>query len=1079
MIKSWFSTHSSSLSTARLVVLACLAALGLWLSAGAPRAAADGGGPIWKVVAIPMPTNLPPGGKAQLVVRATNVGDSPTQGPITITDTLPAGITATGVIGVDNFRRESAGESLACSPSAPSLECTYEEPVETGDTLVVRISLEVEEGAQTPAVNHVSVAGGGAEPVVADESFTISSTPMRFGFAPGSVFVAVSDSSAGSHPDVSANFDLVTAGMGIYGVSAPPAGNAKDIRFDLPPGLVGNTVGMPSCPAAQAISIGCPADTVVGTATVSLAYGLEIATPVYNIEPSPGEPAAFEFVALVLPVRLDTSVLSDGNYGVRVTAADISEAVPVLGSEVTFWGIPADHQGPGALHPHYFGNGTGIYPFPGGIGGHSESTRVPLLSNPTQCTAPLVATASADEWGAPEVFSSQAASVGSLTGCLQLKPSASISMLPDTLEAGAPAGYSLDLRVPQSHNADALAQPDVKRVVTTLPMGAVVSPSAAWGLQACSDELFGLHSGRRAECPREAQVGTVRIKTPALSEGLEGQVYLGAPSCEVCTPVDAETGSMVRLFVQAYSEGLGGIVVKLEGHASIDQQTGQVTATFDENPQLPFDEFQLKLGGGPRAVLANPRVCGPATTSMDLTPWSAPFTSDVTPSFTFAINKGCIGSQFAPSLVSGTTNIQAGEYSPFTLSFGRNDADEFLSSLQLRMPLGLLGSLSGVPLCKEPQAAQGVCGQDSLIGHVQALTGPGADPFLVSGGQVFLTDGYKGAPFGLSIVVPAKAGPYTLSGTTGHGDVVVRAAIDVDPHTAALTVTSDRLPTMLNGIPLQLRVVNVTIDKPRFTFNPTSCDKKEVAATLASQEGSSTNVSSPFQVTNCGALGFKPKFSISASGKTSRANGASLDAKLSYPTNLGQANIARVKVSLPKQLPSRLTTLQKACTAQTFDADPAACPAASRIGTATATTPVLPVPLTGPVYFVSHGGEAFPDLVVVLQGYGVTVDLVGTTFISKAGITSTTFKTVPDVPVGSFELKLPQGKYSALAANGNLCNTKITMPTAFVAQDGAEIHQSTPISTTGCAKHKAKKAKKASKRGRHTPGGKGDSGKKK
>jgi hypothetical protein len=191
-----------------------------------------------------------------------------------------------------------------------------------------------------------------------------------------------------------------------------------------------------------------------------------------------------------------------------------------------------------------------------------------------------------------------------------------------------------------------------------------------------------------------------------------------------------------------------------------------------------------------------------------------------------------------------------------------------------------------------------------------------------------------------------------------------------------------------------------------------------------------------------------------------------LDAKLSYPkTPQGtQANIARVKVSLPKQLPSRLTTLQKACTAATFDANPANCPSPSRIGTATATTPVLPVPLSGPVYFVSHGGEAFPDLVIVLQGYGVTVDLTGTTFISKAGITSTTFKTVPDVPVGTFELKLPQGKYSALAANGNLCNTKLKMPTAFIAQDGTEIHQSTPIGVTGCAKHKAKKANKTNRR---------------
>ena len=339
----------------------------------------------------------------------------------------------------------------------------------------------------------------------------------------------------------------------------------------------------------------------------------------------------------------------------------------------------------------------------------------------------------------------------------------------------------------------------------------------------------------------------------------------------------------------------------------------------------------------------------------------------------------------------------------------------------------------------------------------------------MTGGKVFLTGPYKGAPFGLSIVVPAKAGPYTLTGTTGTGSVVVRSTINIDPTTSALTVTADPLPTILDGIPLQLKLVNVTIDRPGFIFNPTSCDKLQVTGTLSSSEGASTAVSSPFQVTNCGALKFQPQFKVSTSGKTSKANGASLDARVTYP-NTGQgtqANIAKVKVDLPKQLPSRLTTLQKACTAAQFEANPAGCPAASVIGIVRASTPLLPVTLTGPVYFVSHGGEAFPSLVVVLQGYGVRVDLTAATFISKAGITCSTFNTIPDVPVNSFELYLPQGRYSALAANGNLCKAKLTMPTTFTAQNGTVLKQSTKISVTGCPKAKQatkkKKAKKASK----------------
>jgi hypothetical protein len=231
-------------------------------------------------------------------------------------------------------------------------------------------------------------------------------------------------------------------------------------------------------------------------------------------------------------------------------------------------------------------------------------------------------------------------------------------------------------------------------------------------------------------------------------------------------------------------------------------------------------------------------------------------------------------------------------------------------------------------------------------------------------------------------------------------------------------------------------------------------------------EGLSATVTDSFQVTNCASLLFKPGFKVSATGKTSRTSGAGLDVKLSYPKNaFGKyANIKSVKVNLPKQLPSRLTTLQKACPDATFNQNPASCPAASRVGTATATTPILSDTLTGPAYFVSHGGAKFPELVIVLSGGGVTVQLDGETFISKAGITSSTFRQIPDVPVSTFELTLPQGANSALAANGNLCTSVLKMPTAFTAQNGLVIHQTTPITTTGCPKHKPKKKGRGTRR---------------
>ncbi len=1005
-----------------------------------------------------------------LILTATNVGGASTDGStITLGDSLPSVLTATAVSGYDTYGSRyaangSGGKEMSCSTSTVS--CTYAGAVDPGDTLVMTVTLNVGESLAASVPNSASVSGGGTASASDDNPLAIGGTPALFGPTPGSVLIATSTSQAGAHPNVTVAFTMNTS------ESDKVPSDAKDIRFDLPPGLLGNAVGMPRCSMHQVLSQSkdpnaCPVDTMVGMATITLSPGttpftLTLVTPIYNIAPAPGEPLALAFDALLVPVRLDTGVLSDGNYAARVTAPSISELAGTLATSITTWGVPADHNGPGTNgDTTFFGESFG--------GPNPGQTRVPLLTMPQQCSEPLSGEMSTDSWVNPGVFvSSGPVPVGMLTGCDQLSLESSFSMLPDTLEAGVPAGYSFDLTVPQDNQPDGLVTPNVKDVKVVLPRGTVVNPSAAVGLRACSNAQFFGPGPREqgpalpGDCPREAQVGKVRAKTPALEEALEGEVYLAEPECDPCTPQDAGDGRMVRLFMQLVSEGEGGIVVKLEGHGQIDQQTGQITTTFDNSPQVPFDKLELTLGGGPRAVLANPRACGPATSSLDLTPWSTPFIPDSTPEYGFEINQGCFGPQFNPSFVAGSPNIQAGEYTPFTLSFGRSDHDQFLGGLSLSMPPGLLGDIGSVVQCKEPEAAQGTCGEASLIGHTQVLTGPGADPFLVTGGKVFLTEGYKGAPYGLSIVVPAVAGPYTLSGTTGRGTVVVRAKIMVDPITAALTVTSDPLPTTLDGIPLQLKVVNVTIDKPSFTFNPTNCGKLSIGATLSSTEGLSAGVASPFQVTNCANLAFKPQFKVSTQGKTSRADGASLDVKLAYPKAPwgSQANIAKVKVDLPKQLPSRLTTLQKACPDNVFDANPAACPAGSRIGSAEATTPIIPVALSGPAFFVSHGGAKFPELVVVLSGYGVTVQLHGETFISKAGITSSTFREIPDVPIGGFELKLPEASNSALAANGNLCTTKLTMPTAFTAQNGMTIHQSTPIGVTGCVRHKVKKASK-------------------
>jgi hypothetical protein len=518
----------------------------------------------------------------------------------------------------------------------------------------------------------------------------------------------------------------------------------------------------------------------------------------------------------------------------------------------------------------------------------------------------------------------------------------------------------------------------------------------------------------------------------------------------------------------AVQDPVSGVRVKLAGEVQPDPVTGQLTSTFKDTPQLPFEDFRLHFFGGQRAPLATPSTCGSYTTTASFAPWSKNQPADS--SSTFDITSGpnggpCQSPPFSPSLTGGSSNLQAEAFTPFTTTISRADGEQSLKAVTLHMAPGLSGILSGVTLCEEGDANAGTCSAASQIGETTVSVGLGGDPFSVTGGRVYITKGYGGAPFGLSIVNPAKAGPYDLG--SGPCDcVVVRAKIEVDPHTAALTVSTNEqgphaIPTILDGIPLQIKHVNVTITRPGFTFNPSNCSPLAIDASLKSAQGAVANSAVPFQVTNCATLKFAPKFSVSTAGKTSKAKGASLHVKLAYPKApfASQANIASVKVDLPKQLPSRLTTLQKACTASQFAANPAGCPAASIVGHAKAITPLLPVPIEGPAYFVSHGGEAFPSLIMVLQGYGVTVELVGTTLITK-GITSSTFKTVPDVPVGSFELTLPQGPFSALATNGDLCRSKLTMPTFFKAQNGAVLRQATKVAVTGCAKAKHRHKKK-------------------
>jgi hypothetical protein len=1019
--------------------------------------------------------------------------------PIVISDTLPAGVTATRVEarefqsivigGGENLQELEGQPELPCSKVTVS--CVYEGSLRPGDMLRMRVYVDVAGGVGSSVVNAASVSGGGAPAVSTVASNRVGSAEeslaVPFGFenfnAQATSANGLTDAQAGDHPyettvSFMANTAYLHTGQGglssshLYpqnGVRPGYQGTIKDFVLDLPPGVVGDPQTTPKCPQVDVggASIECPPDTQVGVITNYFdPRGLtgasinehtagktlfEVATtPIYNIEPEKGYPAQFEFTADEEIVTLHASVTEETNYGARVTVSDIPQASGVIGSTVTFFGSPTSDPNMDDLR---FGQGEDVA----------------FLDNPTGCSnEPQVAKVSMDTWeqpgvllpdGAPDLSDSRWASATTtmypqVTGCEVLQFDPAIEVLPDTSQADEPSGLTINLRVPQAaQQAPSLVTPELKNATVTLPAGLSISPAAAEGLQGCSDAQIDFASPTAGACPQASELGTVKIATPLLTEPLEGHVFLGSPGCDPCSSADAADGNELRIFLEAAGSG---VVIKKLGTIYANPSTGQLTSTFLDNPQVPFTDLELHFKSGLRAPLAMPQTCGTFTTTSDLTPWSTPVTPDADSVSPFSVDWDGHGGAcpavlpFGPYFSAGTSNPNAGQFSPLTITFGREDREQDLSGIQVRTPPGLLGTLTGVPLCGEPQASLGTCSQASKIGSMTVAAGPGGHPFYEKG-SLYLTGPYKGAPFGLSIVVPTVAGPFNL------GNVVVRARIDVDPDTTALTVTSDAFPQIIDGIPLRLRTANVTVDRPGFIFNPTNCAQQQIQATVTGAQGAVSNVSAPFAVSGCKGLAFAPKFSVYTQGHTSRVDGASLDVKLAYPTG-PQSNISHVRVELPKQLPARLTTLQKACPAATFQANPASCPRASLVGVAKAITPVLPTPLVGPAYFVSHGGEAFPNLIVVLQGYGVRVDLIGDTFINKEGITSSTFTNVPDVQVSSFELYLPEGPFSALAANGNLCKQKLMLPSSFIAQDGAQVKENTPVQVTGCAKTK-KKAK--------------------
>lgn len=612
------------------------------------------------------------------------------------------------------------------------------------------------------------------------------------------------------------------------------------------------------------------------------------------------------------------------------------------------------------------------------------------------------------------------------------------SLAPATTQSDQPDGITTELALPHNPLPTELDSSQLKTASITLPEGMTLNPSAASGLKSCTPTQIGIKTRNLVACPVESKIGTVTLTVPDLpaAEPLQGNVYLGGGE-----PI---TNPPYTIYVDAESPRYG-VSVRLQGTVTPNEATGQLTTVFSENPEQPFSNLKLSFNGGALAPIANPLACGGAKAETSLVPFTgtAAVSPPVTP-FTVDSNNagGACASPLPFSLSQSTASAPTtgGANTNFTFNLSRSDGQQYLSRVSATLPPGLVGKIPAVPLCTEPQASLGTCSPASQIGTATTTVGSGPTPVQFSG-PVFLTGPTGSAPYGMTTVINAAVGPFSL------GNVVVRTGIEVDPITARVTVAGN-VPTIFKGIPLRMKTLSVAINRQGFLVNPTNCGALTTNTTLTSSFGAMQSLSTPFQATNCSALAFKPKFSASSNGKTSRANGAALNVKVGYPSG-AQANIKSVLVTVPKQLPSRLSTLKNACREVVFNANPFSCPSNSRVGGATVTTPVLPQKLTGPAFFVSHGGAAFPDLDLVLKGNGITVILVGNTNITK-GITTSNFAAVPDVPVTSFETNLPVGKNSAVTAVGNICKQALVMPTTITAQNGKVIKQNTQISVSGC-----------------------------
>jgi hypothetical protein len=1069
-------------------------------------------------------TNFVAGHNAVIYATAVDAGFTKASGqtaPIDFYDRLPPGLKVLEIekhdAGAYATFENHGPINLRCTTEAEGrvVKCPLEGSeavLDPSEGIRLKLVVEVQSTLANGAINEVAIEGGKdgeghqivsktyKHPLIASEHEAQFGSE-RYEIEPENPEGEV-ETQAGSHPfQLTSTVDFnQDTGITLFQGKTPhtnaiPPALTKNVHFILPRGLIGNVAHRPQCTESDfdTFPVGhinlCAENTAIGVAEVTLlepqTLGLVTApVPVFNLVPAPGEPARFGFEFYETPVVLTTRVLSGQSYDVEVSVHYASEAADVEGSQVTFWGVPGDPRHDASRGWECLGEGFQVRGLsaPHPCKPSEEAEPSAFLTMPTSCEGNPITTSTGESWtpgvnygGEPSAEHEFAA----FTGCSALPFNPTVEVKSDTSSAATPSGMTVNVNVPQATTLSgaegSLAEAAVRKTTLTLPSGVMASAGAANGLQTCTNGQFGLIGGAEElapllendhfntaniECPDASKIGTVNIETPLLEHELEGSVYLARLDT-------APFQSPLVLFIFA-EDKTSGVQVKLAGEVKPNATTGELTSVFEETPPVAFSKLSLHLMGGPRASQSTPETCGLHEGSASFESWAmthAAHESYVPPNPALNITSEpggapCTSSAtsqpFAPGFQAGSESTQGGAFSPFVVNLERPDGQQALRTIQVHLPLGSAAMLASVTPCTIAQVNADACPATSLVGHSTAVAGLGTSTVTIPG-EVFLTESIgPGQPFGLLAVSNAEhVGPFDL------GRIPVLSGISVNETTAQATVTSEPLPQLVKGVPSQIKRLSVDVDRPGFTFNPTNCAAESTTGMLTGYGPSGTvgvePIESAYTATGCGSLPFKPTISVNVESDYSRLDGTGMKIKLT--SGKGQANIKLTKLVFPNTVPSRLTTIQKACPVQTFEKNPATCPEGSVIGSAVAHTPVLKSPLTGPAYLVSHANESFPDAVFILQGEGVKLILDGKTNI-KNGVTSSTFSTVPDAPVETFEVTLPRGPHSAFSGFGNLCAKPIEVPTTFGGQNGALIEGTTHVTVEKCASQGKLGAKK-------------------